>query len=443
MIAHNPLFPQYDGFDLMQYVLVSLIALGMALAFIISDRQSRTSRALALAFCLIGLSTFLGIVVGMHWNVPVRLLGWFGLADAGALIAMLEWILRVRRTVPVGPATNVRFGDRLLRAGQAAGVVYAVLSVAWPEGRIHDFLGALADPGALRRPGFWVFMVPIVFGCTCAAIALLLLLNRRPDPAERARVRAMLLAIPFLAASLVTGLEFSALALGAALMAFLVGAIEYSQLLGQRGAFMSRFLSPQVAAMVRDRGLESAMEQKSLEVTVVCCDIRGFTPYAQANPPTRVINVLREYYDAVGKVVAEFGATIKDFAGDGILILIGAPLPVPDQAQRGIEMARRIRETAREVVKRHGNATHRLGLGVGVATGPVAVGIIGSSARLEYTAVGPAVNLGSRLCELALDGEILIDSRTGELAGQAGLNARDPLPVKGYEQPVPLFAVAA
>jgi class 3 adenylate cyclase len=224
---------------------------------------------------------------------------------------------------------------------------------------------------------------------------------------------------------------------------FLVGSVHYHVLQGNRGAFMSRFLSPQVAAMVRDRGLESAMEQKSLEVTVICCDIRGFTPYAQANAPSRVIQVLREYYDAVGKIVAEFGGTIKDFAGDGILILLGAPLPVENQAQRGIDMARRIREAAREVVKRHSTGAHRLGLGVGVATGQVAVGIIGSSSRLEYTAVGAAVNLASRLCELAADGEILIDCRTGEMAGQDGLKARDPLSVKGYEQPVPLFAVAA
>jgi class 3 adenylate cyclase len=195
--------------------------------------------------------------------------------------------------------------------------------------------------------------------------------------------------------------------------------------------------------MVRDRGLESAMQQNSLEVTVVCTDIRGFTPYAQAHPPARVIEVLREYYDAVGKVVAEFGGTIKDYAGDGILILIGAPLPVPDQARRGIDMARRIRDDARAVTGKWSTSGYKLGLGVGLATGQVAVGIIGSSSRLEYAAVGPAVNLASRLCELAADGDILIDARTGELAGQTGLKARDPLPVKGFEDPVALFAVPA
>jgi len=102
----------------------------------------------------------------------------------------------------------------------------------------------------------------------------------------------------------------------------------------------------------------------------------------------------------------------------------------------------------REVVRRASSPERRLGIGVGVASGPVTVGVIGSSGRYEYTAVGPAVNLASRLCELAADGEVLIDARTAELAGgepggDSGLKPRDPLPVKGFAEPVPLFAVPA
>ena len=425
------------------HTFVSLLALGMALAFLSADRHSKTSQALAAGLAFIGIGIWLNVTLVVDNLHPPRWSGLLGLPDAASIIMMLEWLLRVRRTVPVGAATNVKFGDRLLRIGQLCGAFYAIASLVLPDARSQLFLRALQVPGALRSWQFWIFATPILVSLLLGTAAILLLLNRRPDRAETTRVIAFSIGAPFMAAGFILPIQAAAMSVLIGEIIFLIGSVHYHVLQGNRGAFMSRFLSPQVAAMVRDRGLESAMEQKSLEVTVVCCDIRGFTPYAQANAPSLVIQVLREYYDAVGKVVAEFGATIKDFAGDGILILIGAPLPVPDQAQRGIEMARRIRDVARDVVKRHGTVTHRLGLGVGVATGHVAVGIIGSSSRLEYTAVGPAVNLSSRLCELAADGEILIDSRTGDLAGQAGLKARDPLPVKGYEQPVPMFAVAA
>jgi adenylate cyclase len=253
----------------------------------------------------------------------------------------------------------------------------------------------------------------------------------------------MSIAVPFFVAGFILPLNQAALSVVLGEIIFLIGGVHYHVLQGNRAQFMSRFLSPQVAQIVRDRGMESAMQQNYLEVTVVCSDIRGFTPYAQAHPPERVIQVLREYYDAVGKVVAEYSGTIKDFAGDGILILVGAPLPVPQQARVGLEMARHVREAGREVTRRWSTSGHRLGLGVGVASGYVAVGIIGSASRLEYTAVGPAVNLASRLCELAADGDILVDARTSELAGESALRSRDSVPVKGYAEPVPLFALPA
>ncbi|MGH8482305.1 MAG: adenylate/guanylate cyclase domain-containing protein, partial [Nevskiaceae bacterium] len=331
MIGGNPLFPSYIGYDLTQYVVVSLMSLGMALAFIVADRESPTSRALAVGFAFVGISIDLGIVVGVAYPVPVWLLGWFGVADAIAMIAFLEWIWRVRRTIPAG-TLDTRTGDFVLRLGQGAGVLYAALSVALPRLRVEDFLGALNDPGALARPGFWLFAGPILFGLLCAVASMLLLLNRRPDPAERVRVLAMMAALPLLGVGLVAGLELSGVIMVLGLIAFLIGAVEYSVLQGQRGQFLSRFLSPHVADLVRSRGLAQAMQESLQDLTVVCCDLRGFTAYAQAHPSPVVLAVLREYYDAVGAVVARHGATIKDFAGDGVLVLVGAPLAQADHA---------------------------------------------------------------------------------------------------------------
>ncbi len=441
MIGANPLYPQYIGMDLTQYVLVSLVALGMALAFIVADRDSPTSRALALGLAFIGISTDLNIVVGVQWPVPVWVSGWFGITEAIATYAILEWILRVRRTLPAGDL-NTKTGDVALRLGQAAAVFYAVISVTLPELRATEFLGGLGKDGALHRPGFWLFVTPILLGSTCAVGALLLLLNRRPDRAERVRVIAMIGAIPMLAGSLIVPLQYSAVVVIVGLIFFLVGAVEYHVLQGQRGAFMARFLSPQVARLVADRGLQHAMQVNSLEITVVCCDLRGFTPYAQAQPSERVLQVLRNYYDAVGTAVAEFGATIKDYAGDGILILVGAPLAQDDHARAGVALAQQIRTAVRPVIREASLPGHPLGLGVGVASGRVTVGIIGSSGRYEYTAVGPAVNLASRLCEQARDGEILVAGDSIHQCGGeslASVEARPALAIKGYAEPVELF----
>jgi class 3 adenylate cyclase len=429
--------------DITPHVFVSLLALGMGLAFLSADRKSSSSRALAAALALLGIAIYLNVALMPDPAHPPPWSGWLGVPEAAAIVVTLEWLLRVRRTVPALAGMNVAFGDRLLRVGQAAGLAYGVLSLLYPDIRAHFFLRALNVPGAFGHWGFWLFATPVLVVQLTAMVSVLLLLNRKPDRAETIRVAAMSIAAPFFLAGFILPLQQAALSVVLGEIIFLIGGVHYHVMQGNRAQFMSRFLSPQVAAIVRERGLESAMQQNFLEVTVVCCDIRGFTPYAQAHPPARVIEVLRDYYDAVGKVVAEYGGTIKDFAGDGILILVGAPLPVPDQARSGLAMARRIREVGREVTRRWSVPEHRLGIGVGLASGHVAVGIIGSASRLEYTAVGAAVNLASRLCELAPDGEILVDQRTVELAGEAGLAARDPLQVKGFAEPVPLFALSA
>src|SRR6185369_12580505 len=154
--------------------------------------------------------------------------------------------------------------------------------------------------------------------------------------------------------------------------------------------------------------------------SVVCCDLRGFTAFTAATESKKVIAILREYYDAVGAAATECGGTIKDQAGDGVLILVGAPIRYEDHALRALALARKIRERGMEITARWSDQNLTLGVGVGVASGFVTVGVIGGASRLEYTAVGPAVNLASRLCSEAAHGEILIDGRTLDLLDEEG-----------------------
>ncbi|MES0875316.1 adenylate/guanylate cyclase domain-containing protein [Sinimarinibacterium thermocellulolyticum] len=426
--------------DLNAYVVVSLVAVGMGIAFVSADRASPASRALAAGFACIGLSILLNVVVLSIYPLAPRWSGWAAWPEALAMVFLLEWILRVRRTLPVAPGVDTRAGDRALRVGQLGGVFYGAASVIWPGLRLQDFIRAGEQAQFYLTPGFWLFMGPVLLAMLAGLTGILLLLKRRPDRAEAIRVVAMALATPLFVAGFVLPIEYASFAVVIGEMVFLIGAVHYHVLQGQRGQFMSRFLSPQVARLVSEYGLDQAMRESSREISVVCCDLRGFTRYAAAHPSSQVLAVLREYYDEVGGEVATFSATIKDLAGDGILILVGAPLPVAYHATRAIELAQRIRVVGSALCERRARPGHHLGIGVGVATGLVTVGIIGSASRLEYTAVGSAVNLASRLCEQARDGEILVDARTAELAGVA-LEARPPLALKGFAEPVPYYAV--
>lgn len=429
--------------DITPHILVSLFALGMGLAFLSADRASRTSRALAAAMGFLGIAIYLNISLIRDLNHPPPWSGWLALPEAAASVAVLEWLLRVRRTVPSTREMNVAFGDRILRIGQASGVLYGIFALIWPEIRTEEFLRAGTDPHFYAKPGFWLFASPILFSTFTGLAGVILLLNRRPERAETIRVLAMASSIPFFIAGFILPLNAAAISVVIGEIIFMIGAVHYHVMQGQRGQFMSRFLSPQVAQLVSERGLGSAMHENHLEITVVCCDLRGFTAYAQAHSSSKVLQVLREYYDAVGRIVGDFGATIKDFAGDGILILVGAPLPMDHHARCGLEMARRIRVVGIELTRRWSTEQNKLGIGLGVASGLVTVGVIGSASRLEYTAVGSAVNLSSRLCEQAAASEILVARRTVELAGEAGLELRAPLEVKGFGLEVPNYALTA
>lgn len=208
------------------------------------------------------------------------------------------------------------------------------------------------------------------------------------------------------------------------------------QSLIEERANLSRFLAPEVTRLVRERGIDATLVQETLALTVVCCDLRGFTHFTQSHGAARMAEVLREYYSTVTESARDFGGTVKDFAGDGALILIGAPLARDDHASAGLELARHLIKTLHLQTQAWGTPEAPLGIGAGVATGPCAVGAIGSQNRLEYTAVGPAVNLAARLCAQAGNGDILIDPRTTANLESASGWRFEAMRLKGFSEPV-------
>jgi len=435
--------------DTTPHVITALLAMGMALAFIIADRNSPTSRALALFLASIGVALGVGTQIAYprhYYGIISWWDGVFALPEAAAFFFAYEWILRVRRTVPSG-GLMTQGPDRLLRVAQGLAVFYAVMALAFPRLRVEKFLNAgFREVFERGQPEFWLFAMPLTAGLALSLFAGLLMLRRRPDRAESVRLIAFAAAAPFMASGVVLPNSIAPISTAIGLLIFLVGAVQYHVTQGRRAQFMSRFLSPQVAQMVARRGLKSATDEQTLELSVVCCDLRGFTAFTAATSSSKVIRILREYYDAVGAAASECGGTIKDQAGDGVLILVGAPIPYADHATRALRLAQRIRESGMAITMRWSDSDLSLGMGVGVASGYVTVGVIGGASRLEYTAVGPAVNLASRLCAEAAAGEVLVDAHTLELLGEEPqrelLRPGEALRLKGFQQPVQSYTLA-
>ncbi len=186
-----------------------------------------------------------------------------------------------------------------------------------------------------------------------------------------------------------------------------------------RNAFLrqtlGRYLSDDVAASLLDRddGLEIAGERR--RVTVLMTDLRGFTSLTERLQPRQIIATLNEYLGAMTGVIDDHQGTVDEFIGDGILALFGAFGQREDDAQRGIACAVAMQTALRDLNDRNRQrAMPEVAMGIGIATGDVVVGNIGSEKRSKFTAIGSAVNLAARLEGRAGGGEILISPQTYE-----------------------------
>jgi class 3 adenylate cyclase len=412
----------------------------MASSFFSADPNSPSSRALALTLGLIGTTMLLNVPLEARILDNRRVL-WtyvFSILEASIIVSTLEWILRIALTET--PAHSRSAAPAVLRAGQALGALYGLLGIMLPHYRLRVW-----QEGLFQQPIFYVFAFPFFLSLTLALIALVQLLRSEIEHAERVRLRALGAAAPFLAAATLVPLSWKPVTIAIGETVFLAGAIRYHVLQGRRGEFLARFLSPQLARLVRERGLADTMGQSRVQLSVVACDLRGFTAFGETAAPEDVIEFLREYYATVGQVVSELGGAILSFAGDGIISLVGAPMPLSDYAQNAVRMALQICTRFRETLGQWQRLGLQLGLGVGVASGFVTVGTIASSEHLEYTAIGPAVNLAARLSSYAESGQVLVDHRTVGLVGEnnaiCAFEKRGSTELKGFARPIALFSV--
>jgi class 3 adenylate cyclase len=236
-----------------------------------------------------------------------------------------------------------------------------------------------------------------------------------------------------------TGDEFQRLADSFNAMA---AELAVSQERQERIAKLKRFLAPQVAELVDRKGDDGVLDGRRTEVVAVFCDLRGFTAFSARAAPEEVMSVLSEYYEALGRTITRYAATLTSFSGDGLMVLVNAPVPVEEPALRAVDLAVEMQRSVQELIIGWRTRGYRIGFGVGLAMGPATVGRIGYESRFDYTAIGSVVNLAARLCASAGDWEILTDANVAiAVEGKRTLVSLGPRLIKGYDEELPVYGV--
>jgi adenylate cyclase len=205
----------------------------------------------------------------------------------------------------------------------------------------------------------------------------------------------------------------------------------------------SRFLPEYVVKQMLENPESFKLGGVNQTITILFADIRGFTRISEHSPPEKIVSLLNRYFSAMTDIIFAHGGTLDKYLGDGLMALFGAPTTTPEDASNALNaavaMQRRILGINQEL---RDEGLPEIGVGMGLHTGEVIVGYIGSERRSEYTAIGDTVNTSSRLESNAHGGEILISDATAKAArSRYKLQPREPITVKNREQPVVLWEV--
>jgi adenylate cyclase len=209
----------------------------------------------------------------------------------------------------------------------------------------------------------------------------------------------------------------------------------------ERVGRLRRFFSPQLADAILG-GTEDPLASHRRDITVVFCDLRGFTAFSELVEPEEVMRVLREYHAATGELILRYEGTLERFTGDGMMIFFNDPVPMPDAPERAVRMACAIRECVREMVGGWAARGHDLSHGIGIAQGYATLGAIGFEGRWDYGAIGTVTNLAARLCAEAEPDQVLVSQRVAaSVARIADMEPPRSLALRGFHRPVAACAV--
>jgi class 3 adenylate cyclase len=205
---------------------------------------------------------------------------------------------------------------------------------------------------------------------------------------------------------------------------------------------LSRFVSPQVAELLSSEDGERLLLGHRGYVTILFCDLRGFTAFTETAEPEELFEVLRDYHAAIGELIPQYEGTLEHFQGDGLMVFFNDPVPVEDHELKAISLALAAQERVGELTAKWRKRGIDLDLGIGIAAGYATLGRVGFEGRYDYGALGTATNLAARLTAHAGPGQTLISQRVHAIVEER-VHAEHvgDLDLKGFGRPVPAYDV--
>ena len=206
---------------------------------------------------------------------------------------------------------------------------------------------------------------------------------------------------------------------------------------------LKRYLSPQMADSILRGGAYVDLTSRRQDLTILFSDIRGFTAMSERMEPEELVELLNKYLTGMTDIVFEHGGTLDKYIGDALMVFFGNPMPYSDHALRAVRTAFEMQHLLGPLQQEWFDRTDEaLSIGIGIATGYVTVGNIGSTTRADYTVIGNQVNLASRLAGKAEAGQILIAERT-LVAVREFVNATevDNIELKNVARPIRIYHI--
>ena len=207
---------------------------------------------------------------------------------------------------------------------------------------------------------------------------------------------------------------------------------------------LRRFLSPQLADAIVSSGDETVLTSHRRQVAMFFADLRGWTSFVDAVEPEELMRVLREFHDAIGRLVKQFDATVGFLEGDGVQLFFNDPIEIPDAPLRAVRLGCALREEMATLTPLWHKRGYDLDFGAGIALGYATCGEVGFEGRSDYAAIGAVTNLASRLADEATGGQILIAQRLfAEVEDAVDAEPAGEFTLKGFQRPVAAFNVLA
>ena len=201
-----------------------------------------------------------------------------------------------------------------------------------------------------------------------------------------------------------------------------------------------RYVSPGILEMIMAHPEDSWLKGTRSEASILFTDIRGFTSFSETREPEKVVDALNEYFSIATHYILEYGGYVDKFIGDAVLGVFGVPVPSTDHAERAVKAAFYMQKELQERGKKGNELLSRIGIGIN--SGVVVSGNIGSSVKMEYTVIGDSVNVASRLNGLAGAGEIIISQSTFlPIKDLISVKPLPPQTVKGKAEPIGVFSL--